>query len=541
MSEQIRIPFSPPDITEAEIAEVADALRSGWITTGPKTKQLERELADFLGTERVACLGSATAALECALRALGIGPGDEVITSAYTYTASCSPICHVGATPVLCDVAAGSYEMDYSRLERLITPRTKAIIPVDLGGVMCDYDALLTATSATCVTGLVVHDTATYWSPFGHLVLLALIQTGGMGVVTVAVSVVMFSGRKIGLRQRWVMQESISAPQVGGIVRMTSFILKAMLLIEGTGALLLSLRFCPQFGLLQGLWYGIFHSVSAFCNAGFDLMGTSAPFSSLTGYVGDPLVWGPIALLILAGGLGFLTWQDLREHRLHFRAYRLQSKLILVSTAGLLLLSFLFFQCYEFRLPQWAELSGWERLNAAAFQAVTPRTAGFNSVDLTLLSEPGKLVTILLMLVGGSPGSTAGGFKVTTLAVLLLSARAVFFRCGSPSCFGRRFQDEALRSASAIFLMYLVFFLLGGTLICCIDGVPLLDALFESASAIGTVGLSICGTPGLSLPSHLILTFLMYVGRVGGLTMIYAVTSGSPVSSQYPQERVTVG
>ena len=148
MSEQIRIPFSPPDITEAEIAEVADALRSGWITTGPKTKQLERELTDFLGTERVACLGSATAALECALRALGIGPDDEVITSAYTYTASCSPICHVGATPVLCDVAAGSYEMDYSQLERLITPRTKAIIPVDLGGVMCDYDALLTAIDA---------------------------------------------------------------------------------------------------------------------------------------------------------------------------------------------------------------------------------------------------------------------------------------------------------------------------------------------------------------------------------------------------------
>ena len=398
-------------------------------------------------------------------------------------------------------------------------------------------NALFTATSATCVTGLVVHDTATYWSPFGHLVLLVLIQTGGMGVVTVAVAVVMCSGRRIGLRQRWVMQESISAPQVGGIVRMTSFILKAMLLIEGTGALLLSLRFCPQLGLLRGLWYGIFHSISAFCNAGFDLMGTSAPYSSLTGYVGDPLVWGPIALLILVGGLGFLTWHDLWEHRLRFRAYRLQSKLILVSTAALLLLSFLFFQCYEFRLPQWAELSGWERLNAAAFQAVTPRTAGFNSVDLTLLSEPGKLVTILLMLVGGSPGSTAGGFKVTTLAVLLLSARAVF----SPSCCGRRFQDEALRSASAIFLMYLVFFLLGGTLICCIDGVPLLDALFESASAIGTVGLSICGTPGLSLPSHLILTFLMYVGRVGGLTMIYAVTSSFPVSSQYPQERVTVG
>ncbi|MBS7217892.1 MAG: Trk family potassium uptake protein [Oscillospiraceae bacterium] len=409
-------------------------------------------------------------------------------------------------------------------------------------GVVTPFsDALFTATSATCVTGLVVHDTATYWSPFGQLVLLSLIQIGGMGVVTVAVAVVMFSGRKIGLRQRWVMQESISAPQVGGIVRMTSFILKSMLLIEGTGAILLSLRFCSQFGLFQGLWYGIFHAISAFCNAGFDLMGTSTPYSSLTSYVGDPLVWGPVALLIFVGGLGFLTWHDLWEHRLRFRAYRLQSKVILVSTAGLLLLSFLFFLCYEFQLPQWTGLSGWERFNASVFQAVTPRTAGFNSVDLTLLSEPGKLITILLMLVGGAPGSTAGGFKVTTLTVLLLSARAVFFRRGSPNCFGRRFQDEALRSASAIFLMYLVFFLLGGTLICCIDSVPLLDALFESASAIGTVGLSICGTPGLSLSSHLILTFLMYVGRVGGLTMIYAVTSGSPVSSQYPQERVTVG
>ena len=400
-------------------------------------------------------------------------------------------------------------------------------------------DALFTSTSAVCVTGLIVHDTATYWTEFGQFVIISLIQVGGMGVVTVAVAMV--SGKKIGLRERSTMQDAISAPKVGGIVRFTGFILKGTFIVELTGAVLMAPQFIKDFGFVKGIWYAVFHSISAFCNAGFDLMGVREPFSSLTHYVGHPVINFAIMMLIVVGGLGFLTWHDLWEHRLRFRAYRLQSKLILVSTAALLLLSFLFFQCYEFRLPQWAELSGWERLNAAAFQAVTPRTAGFNSVDLTLLSEPGKLVTILLMLVGGSPGSTAGGFKVTTLAVLLLSARAVFFRRGSPSCFGRRFQDEALRSASAIFLMYLVFFLLGGTLICCIDGVPLLDALFESASAIGTVGLSICGTPGLSLPSHLILTFLMYVGRVGGLTMIYAVTSSFPVSSQYPQERVTVG
>ena len=213
----------------------------------------------------------------------------------------------------------------------------------------------------------------------------------------------------------------------------------------------------------------------------------------------------------------------------------------LYEAAALILLPALALYLFEFSQPRWETLTFSERLLASLFQSVTPRTAGFNTVDLTRLAGSSQMLLILLMLVGGSPGSTAGGFKVTTLAVLLLSARAVFFRRGSPSCFGRRFQDEALRSASAIFLMYLVFFLLGGTLICCIDGVPLLDALFESASAIGTVGLSICGTPGLSLPSHLILTFLMYVGRVGGLTMIYAVTSGSPVSSQYPQERVTVG
>ena len=410
-------------------------------------------------------------------------------------------------------------------------------------GGAAPLDALFTAASATCVTGLVVHDTALYWTPFGQGVILALIQVGGMGVVTVAVAVSMLAGKKIGLKQRWIMQESISAPQVGGIVRQTRFILKTALLIETVGAMLLALRLCPRFGLGKGLWYAVFHSVSAVCNAGFDLMGTAAaPCVSLTGYVGDPLVSGTVALLIVLGGVGFLTWHDVRQHGVHLRRYRLQSKLILSTTLALLLGAFLFFWLYEFRQPQWRGLSAGERGLAAMFQAVTPRTAGFNTVDLKDLSQPGQLFTIALMLAGGSPGSTAGGFKTTTLAVMLLGVGAIFRRRDNACCFGRRVPDEALRSASAIFLLYILLFLTGGMLISGLDGVPILSALFESASAIGTVGLSLGITAELSAASRLILIFLMYFGRVGGLTMIYAVASGAaPGISQLPRERVTVG
>lgn len=403
-------------------------------------------------------------------------------------------------------------------------------------------DALFTATSATCVTGLVVHDTASYWSGFGQLVILLLIQVGGMGVVTMAVAIFMFSGKRIGLKQRWVLQESISAPQVGGIVRQTRFILKTAFAIEGAGAAALAVRFCPELGLRQGLWYAVFHSISAFCNAGFDLMGVEAPFSSLTGYTGDLIVNLTIMLLIVVGGLGFLTWGDLFAHRLHFREYRLQSKLILVTTAALLLFGFLFFLLYEFRLPQWAGMSPKESVLAAIFQSVTPRTAGFNTVELSRISEPGQLLTILLMLTGGSPGSTAGGFKTTTLAVLLLSAAAVFRKRRGAQCFGRRVQDGVLQNACAVFMLYVLFFLAGGILICAIDQVPLMDALFETASAIGTVGLSLGGTARFSMASRMILVFLMYVGRVGGLTLVYAVLAGNGASaSQFPQEHITVG
>lgn len=403
-------------------------------------------------------------------------------------------------------------------------------------------DAFFTATSATCVTGLVLHDTAQYWSLFGQIVILLLIQIGGMGVVTMAVSIAMFAGKKIGLRQRFTMQESISAPQVGGIVRLTGFILKTTLLIEGIGALVLAFRFCPQFDFAKGLWYAIFHSVSAFCNAGFDLMGETAPCSSLTNYVADPLINASIMLLIVLGGIGFLTWFDVRAHNWHIRSYRLQSKIIITTTLILILVPVLFFFLYEFGLPQWQDMTLGEKTLAAFFQSVTTRTAGFNTLDLAQFSRLGQLLIMLLMLVGGSPASTAGGYKTTTLAVLFLTAWAVFRRKSSAQCFGRRISDDVLRRAATIFLLYLTLFLSGAMLICAIDNVPLMSALFETASAIGTVGLSLGITSQLGLVSHFILIFLMYFGRVGGLTLIYAVTAHEiSEPSQLPQERVTVG
>ena len=402
-------------------------------------------------------------------------------------------------------------------------------------------DALFTATSATCVTGLVVRDTFTYWAPFGQVVILLLIQIGGMGVVTMAVTAFILSGRKIGLRQRFMMQVSIDAPQVGGIVRLTGFIVKTTLVVEGVGAVLLALRFVPEYHW-KGLWFAIFHAVSAFCNAGFDLMGERGPFSSLTGYTRDPLVCLTIMGLIFVGGVGFLTWDDFYRNRFHLRAYRLQSKLILTTTAALLLIPAVCFFIWEFNAARWQGMPMGERVLASAFQAVTPRTAGFNTVDYAQMSEPSILLTVFLMLTGGAPGSTAGGFKVTTLATLVMCVRSVYRRKADVRCFGKRLTPETPRSAAALFFLYFALFLLGAALLGLLDGVPLTAALFESASAIGTVGLTMGVTPTLGAASRLVLIALMYFGRVGGLTLIYAA-AGSRVTppSQLPQEKITIG
>lgn len=398
-------------------------------------------------------------------------------------------------------------------------------------------ETLFTSTSAVCVTGLVIHDTATYWSAFGQLVILLLIQIGGLGVVTVAGAFAILSGRRIGLMQRSTMQEAIAAPNVGGIVRRTGFILKTALAVELFGAVLLFPVFFREFGLLKDAWYSLFHSISAFCNAGFDLMGVKAPFSSLTDYAGNPVISIVIALLIAIGGIGFLTWEDIRTNGLHFQKYRMQSKVILTVTGALILIPTIYFFLFEFTQAPMGE-----RVLLSFFQAVTPRTAGFNTADLTALSETGQFVIIILMLIGGSPGSTAGGMKTTTFAVLLANTLAVFRRREHPSFFNRRLSNEVVSQASTILIMYLVLFLTAGLVISRVENLPVLTCLFETASAIGTVGLSLGITPQLSSISHLLLIALMFFGRVGGLTLIFAALSHvQGNSARLPQERITVG
>ena len=398
-------------------------------------------------------------------------------------------------------------------------------------------DGLFTATSAVCVTGLIVHDTATYWSEFGQAIILTLIQIGGMGVVTIAVAIAVASGRKIGLMQRSTMQEAISAHQVGGIVRLTKFILKTSISIELLGALLLAPVFCKDFGIFKGLWYSVFHSISAFCNAGFDLIGVREPFSSLTSYASNPIVNFTIMALIITGGLGFVTWADIKKNKFHFRKYNMQSKVILTVTAGLLIFPAIYFFFCEF-----SGLPLGQRILSSLFQSVTPRTAGFNTADLTLLTETGLMLMIILMLIGGSPGSTAGGMKTTTVAVLFSSALAVFRKQDSAHFFSRRIPDNAVKNAATILMMYLTLFLGGGMVISYIEEVPLMSALFETSSAIGTVGLSLGLTPSLGMVSKLILILLMFFGRVGGLTLIFAALSErNTFGSRYPQEKITVG
>ena len=412
--------------------------------------------------------------------------------------------------------------LPFSSAEKVITPF---------------HEALFTATSAVCVTGLVVKDTGSYWSLAGQTIILALIQIGGLGVVTVAASVSLLSGKKISLMQRSTMQNAISAPKVGGIVRLTRFILRGTFLIEAAGTVLLLPVFMGDYGK-KGIWMSFFHSISAFCNAGFDILGTdSSMFPSLTGYSGNILINLVIMLLIITGGIGFLTWDDIYTNKLNFKRYRMQSKIILMTTACLILFPTVFFYiCDLTKLPME------KRLLAAAFQSVTTRTAGFNTINISEMSEASKAVMILLMLIGGSPGSTAGGMKTTTFSVLILNAIATFRSQENAGAFGRRLEYHVIKNAATIAMLYFALFFGGGIAISVYEGLPLLDCLYEAASAVGTVGLTLGITPELHVFSQVVLIILMYLGRVGGLTLIYAVFSGrNKGNAKLPLEKITVG
>lgn len=398
-------------------------------------------------------------------------------------------------------------------------------------------EALFTSTSAVCVTGLVVQDTATYWSWFGQGIILVLIQIGGLGVITIAVSFELLSGRKISLKQRSVMQEAISAPKVGGIVRLTGFVLKGTFLVEFTAAFIMMPVFVKDFGA-KGIWMAIFHSISAFCNAGFDLMGTeNVKYASLTSYISHPLINITIILLIIIGGIGFLTWEDILKNKYRIKSYRMQTKVILTTSLLLIL-----FPAFFFFFRDFADMPMKERIFSSLFQAVTPRTAGFNTADLTMMTGDGLGIIIALMLVGGSPGSTAGGMKTTTLAVLIANTLACFRRKEDAQMFGRRIENSTVKNAATIFMMYIVFFFGGAIVISAVEDLSFSTCLFETASAIGTVGLTLGITPGLGVISQIILMILMFLGRVGGLTLIYAALSGNGKKiSKLPQEKMTVG
>ena len=405
------------------------------------------------------------------------------------------------------------------------------------GNVTPFNETLFTATSAVCVTGLVVQDTGSYWSTFGQAVILALIQIGGLGVVTVAASFALLSGRKISLMQRSTMQDAISAPKVGGIVRLTRFILRGTFLIELLGALAMLPVFCRDYGW-HGIWMAVFHSVSAFCNAGFDILGTENNlYPSLISYAGSPIINITIMLLIVIGGIGFLTWDDICENKLHFHRYRMQSKVILVTTAFLLVLPAIFFFFVDF-----SSLSIGKRVLASFFQSVTPRTAGFNTVILSDMTGASQAVMIFLMMIGGSPGSTAGGMKTTTLAVLVANAAATFRQRESAQFFGRRIECGVVKTAATVVTMYLALFFFGAIFISVYENLPLSSCLYETASAVGTVGLTLGITPQLHIPSQMVLIVLMYLGRVGGLTLIYAALSGKKATgAKLPQEKITIG
>jgi trk system potassium uptake protein TrkH len=383
------------------------------------------------------------------------------------------------------------------------------------------FDALFTATSATCVTGLTVFDIFSQFSFFGQLFILLLIQVGGLGFMAVAIFVLMIAGRRINLRERSLMMESFSTWQLGGVVRLTKKALCVTAFCELAGAIVLTVRFFSVFDPLTSIWYGIFHSVSAFCNAGFDLMGQISPGSSLMIFATDPTVNITIALLILCGGIGFFVWDDITANKFHFSKYRLHTKIMLTATVALIIIPGALFFVLE-RNNTFAGMTTGQQIIASLFQAVTPRTAGFNTVSMAELTESSAFLTMVLMLIGAGPGSTGGGLKVTTFVVILLAVASHIRSHADLNIFGRRLEDHALKRAATGLGSYLMMTGIG-IFVLCTQGFILKDAMFEVLSALSTVGLSTGITAQLPALSQTVIILLMYFGRVGTLAVAMAI------------------
>lgn len=396
--------------------------------------------------------------------------------------------------------------------------------------------ALFTATSATCVTGLVVVDTADHYSLFGQLVIMFLIQVGGLGYMTVATLMAIAIGRRIGLRERLVLQEAHNLYSVGGIVRFTRNVILMTMAIEGAGAILLAARWVPEFGWGRGVYYGIFHSISAFNNAGFDLMGQ---FRSLTGSAGDLTINAVIMALIVVGGLGFTVLTDLATPR----RISLHAKIVLTTTAALIVLGAALVLLLEFsNQATLGPLAAGRRVLAALFQSVTPRTGGFTTVTIGELRDPTLMLIITLMFIGASPGGTGGGIKTTTFVAPLAVILSMLRGRPDPELFHRRLPPVVVYKAVTIALVAVAFVVTMGTLLSFIERMPFIQALFEVVSAFGTVGLSTGITPSLSAAGRILVMLTIFTGRVGLLTAAFALTRRQqPANIRYPEERIYVG
>lgn len=403
-------------------------------------------------------------------------------------------------------------------------------------------DALFTATSAVCVTGLVVVDTGTYWSIYGQIIILMLIQIGGLGFMTMTTSVAILLGKRIGLRNRMVMQEALNQFSLSGVIRLTRYVVMATLFFEFLGAVFLSFRFVPKFGWTKGIFYSIFHSVSAFCNAGFDIMGN---YESMTAFVKDPIVNVVLMILIVLGGLGFAVLADFSRTQ-KIRQWSLHTKLVLSVTLSLILLGFVVVFSLEYNNPNtMGEFTLSEKIIASFFHSITPRTAGFNTLDIGSMKMPTRFLTMVLMFIGGSPGSTAGGIKTTTFGMMVLSIIAVFKGSENINFVNRRISRDSINKALAVIFISTVWIVVMTFLLFVVESdMQMEEVLFESISAFGTVGLSMGITPYLNAMGKLIITIMMFFGRLGPLTIVIAISRNMTSKGdllKYPEGKIIVG
>ncbi len=412
------------------------------------------------------------------------------------------------------------------------------------GGVSCGFlPALFTATSATCVTGLVLFDTWSQWSGFGQVVIICLIQTGGLGFMSAATLFIFLTRKRIGLKQRLVMAQALSLNDIEGVVRLQKTVLIGSFAVEALGAAVLTVHFWLEWGFAQALKWGLFHSISAFCNAGFDIFGSITPGASLLEFQSDPVVLLTLGALVVTGGLGFLVWQELAEKR-RFRKCSVYTRLVILTTLILILAGWVLTCLLEWNNPRTlGSLSTGDKLLGGLFQSVTLRTAGFAAMDQAELTEAGKAVAMVLMFIGGSSGSTAGGLKTVTFVALVLFIAARARGRGTVCVFKRTIPQGQVLDAMTIAIVMLILAVFGGVFISATSPVSFADALYEAISALGTVGLTAGVTGSLSLPAKILIIVYMYFGRVGILTISLGFLTGDRAEERfrYAQTNLLIG